>query len=195
MCQSRYSRGCRRRGAFHLRAENARVSDSVGPARMQVSNAVDIGGGGGGAAILSPTVGIVVREKYYYPGKSAGVPSRCQIGHVRMELPMEAQRNFLRPVTSVRVPRMRSHASQEKQTSWPTLYKSQEKKVVSSRRKSVFLRRAKLGQSERPDWNIFPFPAELRRYSRTTDGQERATTSSPNLRSFSSGGGNKYRTF
>ena len=43
--------------------------------------------------------------------------------------------------------------------------------MVSSRRKSVFLRRAKLGQSERPDWNIFPFPAELCRYSRTTDGQ------------------------
>lgn len=50
MCQSRYSRGRRRRrGAFHLRAENARVSDSVGPTRMQVSNAVDTGT----AAILS----------------------------------------------------------------------------------------------------------------------------------------------
>lgn len=32
-----------------------------------------------------PTVGTVVREKYYYPGKSGRVPSRWRIGHVRTE--------------------------------------------------------------------------------------------------------------
>lgn len=45
----------------------------------------------------SPTVGTVVREKYYYPGKSAGVPSRYQIGHVRIELAVEARGKFLSP--------------------------------------------------------------------------------------------------
>lgn len=39
------------------------------------------------------TVETVVREKYYYPGKSGGIPSRCQIGHVRME----TRRKFLHP--------------------------------------------------------------------------------------------------
>jgi len=52
--------------------------------------------GGGAPVLLSPcltraTVETVVREKYYYPGKSGGVPPRCQIGHVRME----TRRKFL----------------------------------------------------------------------------------------------------
>ena len=129
-----------------------RASDSVGPPALDASEHRR-----GYRLLSSPTVGTVVREKYYYPGKSAGVPSRCQIGHVRMELPMEARGKFLSLVTSLRVPWMRSHASEEKQTSWPTLYKSRggEKKAVSPGRKSVFFRRAEVGQSERPGRNIF----------------------------------------
>lgn len=73
-----------RRGAFHLkRNANAR--------RTVCANAREPG-------ITPPrltlaTVETVVREKYYYPGKSGGVPSRCQIGHVRME----TRRKFLHP--------------------------------------------------------------------------------------------------
>lgn len=118
------------------------------------------------------TVGTVVREKYYYPGKSGRVPSRWRIGHVRTEPAIDGRKEgrklspsafFLPFVTSAfegkPLAGMRSHASEERRNLAvfrPTLYKSRGgggKKVVEI---GIPPRaRAKLGQSERPDLNIF----------------------------------------
>lgn len=64
------------------------------PYRMQVRRTPGV------VRVPSPaTVGTVVREKYYYPGKSGRVPSRWRIGHVRTEPAIDGRKegNFLRP--------------------------------------------------------------------------------------------------
>lgn len=98
-----------------------------------------------------PTVGTVVREKYYYPGKSGRVPSRWRIGHVRTEPAIDGRKEgrklspsatpfFLPPpfVTSA----MRFHAFEERRNLAvfrPALYKSRREGKEGGGWRSVFL--------------------------------------------------------
>lgn len=94
-----------------------------------------------------PTVGTVVREKYYYPGKSGRVPSRWRIGHVRTEPAIDGRKETF----SVRHPllpppfvtsAMRFHAFEERRNLAvfrPALYKSRREGKEGGGWRSVFL--------------------------------------------------------
>lgn len=134
MCQSRCSRGRRHRGAFHLRAPPLPVHRMQ--ARIHTPGVVRV-----------PTVGTVVREKYYYPGKSGRVPSRWRIGHVRTEPAIDGRKETF----SVRHPllpppfvtsAMRFHAFEERRNLAvfrPALYKSRREGKEGGGWRSVFL--------------------------------------------------------
>lgn len=113
-----------------------------------------------------PTVGTVVREKYYYPGKSGRVPSRWRIGHVRTEPAIDGRKETF----SVRHPLLPppfvtsafegcAPTRSKKGETWPCFGRpyinrgGKGKKAVDGDRYSSSS--SKLGQSERPDLNIF----------------------------------------
>lgn len=75
-----------RRGAFHLKHNAKRKAvGRTGRRKCEGESARLASRHYSSPRLTLATVETVVREKYYYPGKSGGVPSRCQIGHVRME--------------------------------------------------------------------------------------------------------------
>lgn len=130
MCQSRYSHGRRRRGAFHLRAgkTRARASDNVGPARIQVSIAV------GYLALLSNCWNCCEREVLL--SREICLASSPETADRSVTFgwscPWKRGESFLALWLLLKFYGCASHASEEKQTSWLTLYKSQGKTVPSS---------------------------------------------------------------